>query len=156
MTYRLTTILVVGALSAAVGSLAAAGDAKEEAIKKDRKAYEGTWRVVSVEADGNSLSEDDAKKYSVINTADGKWTLEADGTTIGQGTSIIDPTKTPKTIDFTPTEGPNKDKTSLGIYELSGDTRKLCYAPPGKDRPTEFSARAGTGFVLVQFKREKK
>jgi uncharacterized protein (TIGR03067 family) len=156
MRFTFTKILVLVALTAAAGFLKAAGDAKEDAIKKDRKLYEGTWRVVSVEVDGNPLAEGEAKKLTVTNTADGKWTLESDGQTIAQGTSTIDPTKQPKTLDFTVTEGPNKDKTSLGIYEITADTRRLCYAPPDKDRPAEFSAKAGTGFVLVQFKREKK
>ena len=38
------------------------GDAKDEAIKKDRKQIEGTWRVIALEVNGNKAMEEDAKK----------------------------------------------------------------------------------------------
>jgi len=135
--------------------LAAAADEKHAAIKKDRKKYEGTWRVISLEANGNKSPEGDAKKITVVNKADGTWILQVDGEKITEGTSEIDPTQKPKTIDFMATEGDQKGKIALGIYELSDDTRKLCYAPPGKDRPSEFAAPADSGHTLVLFKREK-
>src|SRR5713101_9814447 len=90
----------LGSLLLGVGFLAAAEDAKQDAIKKDRKKYEGTWRVTSLEINGNKSSEEDAKKITVVNKADGKWILQVDGQEITEGTSEIDPTKKPKTIDF--------------------------------------------------------
>ena len=41
--------LVVGVLLTAIA--ATADDAKDEAIKKDRKQIEGTWRIVALEID---------------------------------------------------------------------------------------------------------
>ncbi len=152
---RLLT-LALGSLLAGMSFLAAANDAKQDAIKKDRKKYEGTWRVTSLEINGNKSSEEDAKKITVVNKADGAWILQVDGEKVTEGTSEIDPTQKPKTIDFMETEGDNKGKIVWGIYELGDDTRKLCYGGPGKDRPTEFSAPAGSGRVLVEFKRENK
>ena len=67
----------------------------------------------------------------------------------------IDPTKKPKTIEFTFTEGQLQGKTSLGIYELQGDTFKYCRAAPDKPRPTEFSSKEGSEQTLVVYKREK-
>jgi uncharacterized protein (TIGR03067 family) len=145
----------LGSLLLGVGFLTAADDAKQDAIKKDRKKYEGTWRVTSLEINGNKSSEEDAKKITVVNKADGTWILQVDGGKITEGTSEIDPTKNPKTIDFMETEGDNKGKIVLGIYELGDDTRKLCYAGPGRERPSDFSAPAGSGRMLVEFKREK-
>ena len=139
----------------AMTAIATAEDAKDEAIKKDRKLIEGTWRVVALEVDGNKAADEDAKKITVVNGPDGTWTLFADGKEIGKGTNSFDPTWKPKTIDFTQTEGEEKGKTYLGIYELGENTRKLCFAPPGKDRPAEFISLAGTEHVLVTFKREK-
>jgi uncharacterized protein (TIGR03067 family) len=63
--------------------------------------------------------------------------------------------KKPKTIDFTATEGEGKGNQYLGIYELSEKTRKMCFAPPGKERPTEFSSMPGSEHILVTFEREK-
>ncbi len=65
---------VVALFFAAAVPLAVAGDAKEEAIKKDRMKFEGTWQVVLLEIDGNKAEEQDAKKITVVNEADGKWT----------------------------------------------------------------------------------
>ena len=154
---KLYALLALGVslLLAVTGSLIA-GDAREEAIKKDRKKYEGTWQVVSLEVDGNKADEEDAKKVTVINEADGKWVIEGEGKVIARGTSEIDPTKKPKTVDLTMTEGDDKGKTFLGIYEFGDDTRKVCFAQAGKDRPTEFAAPAGSGHILAVLKRVKK
>jgi uncharacterized protein (TIGR03067 family) len=146
----------VGLLFVGFGSLLAADDAKDEAIKKDRQRYEGTWQVISLEVDGNKAAEENARKIVVINEADGKWTIQAEGKVIARGTSEIDPTQKPKAVDLTVTEGQNAGKKALGIYEFEGDTRKVCLAEPGKGRPTEFSSTAGGGHVLAVLKRVKK
>jgi len=137
----------------AVAALAIGDDAKDEAIKKDRQLIEGTWRVVALEVDGNKASDDDAKKITVVNGPDGTWTLFSEGKEVGKGANSFDPTKTPKTIEFTQTEGEGKGNLYLGIYELGENTRKLCFAPPGKDRPREFISMPGTDHILVTFER---
>jgi hypothetical protein len=48
--------------------------------------------------------------------------------------------------------GSGDDGGGKGIYELNGDTLKSCVASPGKERPTEFSAKAGSGHTLRVFK----
>jgi len=155
MKSSILVILTIGSLLTAIGIRASTEDEKQTAIKKDRKQYEGKWRVVLLEINGNKSTEEDAKKITVANKTDGTWILEVDGKKITEGTSEIDPTRKPKTIDFMETEGDNKGRIVLGIYELGDDTRKLCYAQPGKDRPAEFSAPADSGHTLVVFKREK-
>ena len=143
-------LVVVGA------PLLAGGDAKDEAVKKDRKRYEGTWQVVSLEVDGNKAAEEDAKKITVVNEADGKWAVEVEGKVVARGTSGIDPTKKPKEVDLTVTEGEDSGKTALGIYQFGEDTRTVCLAQPGQGRPTEFAAPAGSGHVLAVLQRVKK
>ena len=144
------------ALLFVIPSLTAAGDDKDKAIKEDRKKYEGTWQVVSLEVNGNKSAEEDAKKITVVNEADGKWAIEVEGKVVARGTSEIDPTKKPKTVDLTMTEGEDKGKTSLGIYEFGEDSRKVCLAPAGKARPAEFSSTAANGHVFAVLKRMKK
>src|SRR5262249_44252161 len=61
-----------------------------------------------------------------------------------EGVYHLDPTKSPKQIDFT-TLGEFR-KTGLGIYSLEGDTLKLCLSiDPEKvdQRPTEFATKPG-------------
>jgi uncharacterized protein (TIGR03067 family) len=142
-------------LVAGNGLLAATDDAKEQGIKKDRKQIAGTWRIVALEVNGNKAKEEDAKKLTVVNGSDGTWSLLSEGKEISKGTSTFDPTKKPKTIDFTPTKGEGKGKEHLGIYQLGKKIRKMCFAPPGKERPTEFSSMPGSGHILVTFEREK-
>jgi uncharacterized protein (TIGR03067 family) len=133
-----------------------AGDARDEALQKERQRYAGTWQVEMLEVDGNKAAEEDAKKITVVNEADGKWAIEVAGKVIARGTSEIDPTKKPKTVDLTVTEGQDQGKTIRGIYELGDDTRKVCLARPGQERPTEFSTTAGGGHILAVLKRVKK
>ena len=42
-----------------------------------------------------------------------------------------------------------------GIYELDGDTLKVCYAHGKKERPKEFKTAPGSGLALVIYKRIK-
>jgi uncharacterized protein (TIGR03067 family) len=68
----------------------------------------------------------------------------------------IDPTRKPKAIDFVGLEGPATGQKLHGIYELDGDTVRFCLAPADKDRPTDFTAKEGSGRMLSVWKRAKK
>jgi uncharacterized protein (TIGR03067 family) len=146
---------LIGMLLLAIAAIAFADDSGDEAIKKDRKQIEGTWRVVTLVVDGNNSMEADARKLTVVNGSDGTWSLRSEGQEVSKGTSTVDPTKKPKTIDLTPTEGDGNGKQHLGIYELGEKTRTLCFAAPGKERPTEFSSTPGSDHILVTLEREK-
>ncbi len=148
-------LMVVGLLFTAFDPIAWADDAKDEAIRKDHKLIEGTWKIIALEVNGNKAKEEDARKLTVVNGSDGTWVLYSEDKEVTRGTSTIDPTKKPKTIDFMATEGNDKDKKHLGIYELGEKTRKLCFAAPGKERPSEFSSPADSGIILAVFEREK-
>lgn len=135
--------------------LATADDAKEEAIKKDRKQIEGTWRIVALEVNGMKIAEQEARKLTVVNGSDGTWSLRSEGQELMKGTSTFDPTVKPKVIDFTITEGSGKGNEHRGIYELGQDRRKLCFASPGYERPTDFSSPSGSQQIYITFEREK-
>lgn len=126
----------------------------QDGANKERAQLEGEWKMISGKADGVSMPQETVKT--------GKRVAKAGVTTISFGGRIyfkakyrIDPTKKPKTIDYDMTEGPTKGKTHLGIYELDGDTLKFCFAAPGKDRPTEFTAKEGSKQTLSVWKRLK-
>ncbi len=152
--FRLMTVGAVGLLIS-MTMVAFADDAKEAAIKKDRKRIAGTWKIVSLEINGNKSSNEDASKLKVINDVDGSWSLHSEGNEVGRGTTTIDPTQTPKTIDIKSTTGQDQGKTMLGIYEVDKNKRKLCFAPAGQNRPTEFSSTAANQHILVKFERVK-
>ena len=87
-------------------------------------------------------------------TKDGKYTLTV-GKKTDQGTVKLKPSAKPKEMDITGTDGPNKGKTILAIYERDGDTLRICYDLGGKKRPGEFKTREGTQLFLVTYKRAK-
>ena len=126
---------------------------KDDAAKADTKKFEGTWVMVSAIDDGTKSSGSDLGETLLIVKGD-THDVNVRGTTY-KGTHKLDPAKKPKTIDVMDTEGPFKDKTLKGIYELSGDEFKFCYAPPGKDRPKDFTAAAGSGHHCHVWKRKK-
>ena len=138
--------------AALTAGLVMAADAKDDANKKDMDALQGKWQLVSLTRDGK---DQDVPKDAVRVIKDNTYTVTPrPGVTI-TGTFKIDATAKPKTIDMTATSGDNAGKTSLGIYDLDGDTLKICWAPPGKDRPTEFKSAEGSGVLLSVQKKAK-
>ena len=138
-------------------SLLAAENAKDDAIEKERMKFFGEWQVVALEIEGNQVQKEDNKNFKAVNGADGTWNITIEGEIKLQGTSEIDLTKEPKTVDLSVTEGEGKGEMMLGIYEFSDEnnTRKVCFAKPGDKRPGEFSSPAGSGRMLAVLKRIK-
>ena len=126
-----------------------AGDAKE-----DLKAMEGEWTPATGELGGKPFPDETLKTIKLV-LKDDTYTVTV-GDKVDRGTVKLDASKTPKTMDITGTEGPNKDKTFVAIYELSGDTLKVCYNLTGTERPTEFKTKEGTQQFLVSYKRAKR
>jgi uncharacterized protein (TIGR03067 family) len=143
-------IMVVAAL--ALVPFAAGGD---DDAKKDIERFQGTWRVESAELGGEKLPLDMLKDFRLIIEGT-KFTEKFSPDQISHGTFKVDVSKKPKTVDVTFTDGPNKGKTLLGIYELDGDTYKACFDISGKERPTKFESKKDTPVVLEVLKREKK
>ena len=137
----------------AVGLLIGAAGPNE--AKKELQTFQGTWVLVSAERDGKKQAEGKGIKLQIMGN---KYSLTQESSAVigHKGTFSLDPAKNPKATDVTVTEGPDKGKTFLGIYELSSDDYKVCFAPAGKDRPTEFSSKPGSGNILQVWKREKK
>jgi uncharacterized protein (TIGR03067 family) len=128
------------------------GDGVQDALKKEMSQLEGEWSMVSGEANGQAMPKEMVKSGKRV-AKDGRTTIMIGGRVYFRAKFTIDPTKKPKAIDYAMTEGPTKGKTHLGIYELNGDTLKFCFAAPGKDRPTEFTAREGSHWTLSVWKR---
>ena len=149
-------VLAIVSLFAAVRSQAADGEAKEGAVAKELQAFKGTWRLNSKDEDGKKFSEVEIKDVIMTNDGSGRASVRRGDKVIAEATVKLDPTKKPKTIDVTFTKGKHKGKTVLGIYEIEGDTFRVCVARPGDARPAAFSAKAGSGRILIGYKREKK
>jgi len=79
------------------------------------------------------------------------------GTLLWEGTYRVEPGAKPAAIDFAHTGGELKGKMWKGIYTLQGDTLTICDNAPNidKPRPAGFEAKAGSGYVVLTFKRAK-
>jgi uncharacterized protein (TIGR03067 family) len=124
-------------------------------LEKEAKKFQGTWTFESSEAGGKALSAEDLAGLVVIFEGD-KHTVKKGDQVIQVGTQKFDPSKSPKAIDVTMTEGPSKGALMLGIYEFDGDTLKVCFDFQGKQRPTEFKSAPGSSTFLNVHKRVKK
>ena len=86
---------------------------------------------------------------------DDKYTVEV-GEQTDEGTVSIDPEKSPKEMDIKGTEGPNKGKTFLAIYELEGRRIADLLRPERQGvRPTEFATKKKTRLFLVTYQHPK-
>ena len=119
----------------------------------DAKAIQGNWKPVKAELAGQPMA--DAVMQSIsLKLDNGKYEVFV-GTVPDRGTYTIDPTSKPGSMVITGTEGPNNGKTFPAIYELKGDTLRICYDLSGAKRPTEFKSVAGTKLYLVTYHRKK-
>lgn len=121
--------------------------------KDDAKSIDGTWRPSAAELGGEKFPDEVRKTIKLV-IGDGKYTVTV-GKEPDKGTVKLDPSKKPKSLDITGTEGPNKGKTILAIYEKTDDTLRICYDLSGKARPVEFKTSKDTKLFLVTYKREK-
>jgi len=121
---------------------------KNHNAQDESKIIEGNWMIISAELAGQSL--DESLKDARLILADGRYTFQND-----KGEYKLSTSEKPKAMDISGKEGPNQGKTFLAIYELTGDTLKICYDLSGKTRPQEFSTKAGTRQFLVNYKRAK-
>jgi uncharacterized protein (TIGR03067 family) len=132
----------------AIVTTASADDAK------DPKTLQGKWLIVAATHGGMEAPKEALGKAAV--------TFEGDVMTMTEDEKKktakvkIDTTKTPAHIDIVPQEGGEKGKTIKGIYEVKGDTLRLCFGRPDEDRPTAFASKEGDRTALVEFKRDKK
>jgi uncharacterized protein (TIGR03067 family) len=153
MRISLVAVFCAVGFAASSGSGTLADDKAD--IEKEVKKFQGTWTIESSETGGQKIPADDLKGFIVTFDGD-KHTVKMGDKVIQVGTQKIDPSKSPKTIDVTMTEGPSKGAVMLGIYEFDGDTLKACFDPQGKKRPTEFKSPAGSEIFLNVHKRVKK
>ena len=136
------------ALTIAASLTAFAADAPDDA-----KAVQGNWKPVKAELAGQPMTDEVLKTIS-LKLDNGKYEVFV-GVQPDKGTYTIDSTTEPRSMTITGTDGPNKGRTYPAIYELKGDTLRICYDLSGAKRPTEFKTRAGTKLYLVTYNRLK-
>ncbi len=121
----------------------------------DAKAVQGLWIPVKAELAGQPMPDSVLKTIS-LKLDKGKYEVTVSTEPHpDKGLYIIDATSKPKSVTITSVEGPNHGKTIPAIYELEGDTYRVCYDLSCAKRPTEFKTLPGTQLYLVTYKRKK-
>ena len=140
-------ILCIGLAVAVSLSACAAGS------PDDAKAVQGNWKPVKAELGGEPMTDAVLKSIS-LKLDNGKYEVFVGGEA-DRGTYTLDSAAKPKGMTITGTEGPNHGKTFPAIYELTGNTLRICYDLSGANRPTAFKTSAGTKLYLVTYNRNK-
>ncbi len=125
-----------------------------DASTKEHARFAGVWRFAAVEVEGKKQPETPFSTHKIIIRGDGSYVV-VQGSRITRGQFKVDPTKSPKHFDVTITDGPAKGLTFAAIYELKDDEYQFCGALRGKERPSDFTCKPGSGTILQTLKREK-
>lgn len=124
---------------------------------KDIDALKGTWKLFAYE-DGSKTVENDLVAVIRDNRIQFKENANAEANPDNLYHIVLDSSVTPKAVDLhkSDAKGQRGEKVMEGLYEIDGDTLRLCMHPqsgPPWDRPTEMKAEEGR-VVLVTFRRE--
>jgi uncharacterized protein (TIGR03067 family) len=129
-------------------------------FEKELDALQGNWTLAASEGRGRKVSDEEMKQHPGF--------VEIDGNKMGihvkdrhdlEGVARFDPITTPKNIDYLHVgDGdPDKGKMGLGIYELQGDTLRICWAITGLNdgRPSRFSNGPDENQAINTYVRQK-
>lgn len=132
----------------------AAEDAKKD--KKDLDLMQGTWQVVASESGIGKAPKEALEQANLRLTIKGnKFVYKSGDKTLLEGTIEINPAKKPKTLDAKGTDPQGKEVATTGIYELDGDTMRVCFVIKGEKRPEVFASKPGSKVAIIEYKRLK-
>jgi uncharacterized protein (TIGR03067 family) len=151
-TTLVTTVSLVALF--AFGSGFAAPVPKEDPVKAELNKLNGLWKVTSMQKAGVETVEEDSAEL-LLTFKNGEFRWGEDSQPFGKIASI-DPSRSPREVDYTYNRGSDKDKVQKAIYTLDADTFMDCFGEAESDRPTEFKSTAENGYTLVKYKRVKK
>lgn len=145
------SLLLVWALLATLG----AAWAVDDKVAEEDKKFEGTWVVTMMETGGQKVPEQ-AFADMTFTFKGKKYEQKVGDKLVEAGTQDLDPSKTPKQMDITVSEGEAKGEKQLAIYEIDGDKAKICAAIHGdKERPNKFETKEGSMSMIFELKRKK-
>src|SRR5690349_16697953 len=132
-------------LSAAVVMLLAD---PEPPKKRDLDAIQGTWSETLMEAGGRKQPKNFLFSVKVIFEGDKVLAKVGRREPVLRGILKLDQERKPKHYDLTTPEG----HVAPAIYELDGDTMRICISGIGEDRPTSFKTTPENDWTLVVYK----
>jgi uncharacterized protein (TIGR03067 family) len=127
---------------------------RDQAAFEELARLQGSWQYESLEENGEKKAAADLKGRSILIGADA-FLIRRDNKLLQLGQLKLDPTRMPKTVNAIVKQGENKGEIMLGIYELDGDTLKMCFDVQGQERPKEFKTKPDSNLMLAVCKRVK-
>lgn len=132
--------------------------AAQIALADDAMDLQGTWQVMSLEANGENKPADEFKGWKFVFDGDQAWIVKPEQTT-DKCKFKLDAAKAPKTIDLIVQEGDDKGKVAPGIYGFEKGQLRLCiniFGDPSY-RPMEFKTQEkdGAGFAILERVKDK-
>lgn len=142
-------------VSAFVIALIVAGGSAD-AAEPEAKEHEGVWKPFEAVIGGAPLPKAALQVITLkIHGKTYEVAIEGNENT-DRGTFTLDMSTSPKRMTIKSTEGPNRGKIFLAIYEIKDTaTMRICYDLSGKEFPKEFKAAKGTPHYLVGYRRQK-
>jgi uncharacterized protein (TIGR03067 family) len=140
----------------AFAALAVSSAAAQEspAAKQEMDRLRGTFSMLAGMADGAEMPATMARTMKRV--AEGSvTTVTMAGSLYLKAKFSVDPSASPKTIDYDMTGGFTAGKKQLGIYRTSGDTVAFCFGSPGSARPSAFESKPGSGVTCTTWKRDQ-
>jgi len=118
---------------------------------------DGTWKPASLEISGEQVPIEGPQAEVLTVISGNRVEMKLGNRIVGQGTITVDNNQQPKTIDMTVQQmiGKNSGRTesTIGIYEVTGDTLRLCLGDADKPRPTEFRTDKSSARKLSTYRR---
>ena len=148
------TFLRIILIAAVVCSAQVLAQDKKDPAHADLDKLQGDWTIQSIERDPKEKpGEGSGIKVHIKDNLVTAF-LPGQNQPAGALTIKLDPNQTPPAIDLR--VGGSKEDAAHGIYEIRGDTLRVCLTPIDKgERPKEFSSKPGSGHSLFTLKRPK-
>src|SRR5205823_11269239 len=116
--------------------------------------FQGTWRIDGFDGPGGKLTPEEVTKLGWTLTIEGnKFQRAQHGEKTSSGRIAVDSTQKPPVLIQILTDR-ETDLSGWCLYELDGDTLRLCQETLGKGKPTEFKVTQSQ--TIAVYKREKK
>lgn len=113
---------------------------------------QGRWRMTSGSRDGRPLPAALVERSERV--TEGEETIvRIDGQLLSCATFTVDTSAEPHTIDCHLTAGPGKGQVQYGIYRLTDDLVRFCFAAPGAPRPGRFDTTRGDGTMSTEWRK---
>lgn len=137
------------ALFVGVVALGVAADDNEKALKE----LQGEYTLKALSKGGESAPEEVIKAIEGLNIKDDVFSLKVKGE--AKTAKIkVDASKKPAHFDLTPQDGPEKDKTKMGVYKYEKGELTIVLSEEG-DRPGDLEGKSEKQMKIVMTKKEK-